>query len=79
MNNTRIPTTSLLPGLVLAAPDTSTTNSIANSSQQVGQFALPRFSVYFTTFRPEHLFAFTRTQFTGSAEFTVCKESKMLQ
>jgi hypothetical protein len=48
----------------------SQANSIANSSQQEGQFAIPRFSLFFTTFRPEHLFAFTRTQFTAAADST---------
>jgi hypothetical protein len=55
---------------VLEKPDISKANGIPNSSQQEGQFAVPRFSSVFTTFRPEHLFAFTRTQFTGAAEFT---------
>jgi hypothetical protein len=48
----------------------SKANSIANSSQQEGQFAVPRFSVFFTTFRPEHLFTLTRTQFTAAADST---------
>jgi hypothetical protein len=50
--------------------DISKANRISNRSQQEGQFAVPRFSSVFTTFRPEHLFAFTRTKFTSAKEFT---------
>jgi hypothetical protein len=55
---------------VLEKTGISKANSIPNSSQQEGQLDVPRFSFFFTTFRPQHLLAFTRTQFTGDNEFT---------
>jgi hypothetical protein len=58
----------------MEAIDISKANSLANSSQPEGQFAAPQFSSIFSTFRPKHLFAFTRTKFTADAEFTVCKK-----
>jgi hypothetical protein len=38
--------------------------------QTTDQFAVPQFSIFFTTFRPELLFAFTRTQFIAAFELT---------
>jgi len=46
--NTRILTTSLLLGYVLEVPDISKANSIANTSQQDGQFAVTTSSFFFT-------------------------------
>jgi hypothetical protein len=62
----------------MEAPDMSKPNTLANSSQEEEQFAVTRLSFFFTTFLPEHLFAFTRTKFTAVAEFTVCKKEKVL-
>jgi len=49
----------------LEAPEISKANSTASSSQQVRQFAVPIFSVFFTTFKPAQRFTFNRTQFTA--------------
>jgi len=46
------------------------TKSVANISQHEGPCAVSLFSIFFTTFRPENLFAFTRTQFTAAADCT---------
>jgi hypothetical protein len=54
----------------MEAPDISKANSLANNSQQEGQFAAPQFSSVFNTFSPKHLFAFTRTKYAAVAEFT---------
>ena len=51
----------------MEAPDISKSNSIANSSQQDGQFAVPRFSFVFTNFR---------TQFSVVIDYTDCKREK---
>jgi hypothetical protein len=64
---------------VLEEPDISKANSIANSSQQEGQFALPRFSSVFTTFRPKDLFTFTSTKFPVVVDFTFCKKRNRMQ
>jgi len=55
---------------VLEEPDISKASSLARSSLQKDQFAVPRFSSNFITFKPKHLFTFTRTQFTVVGEFT---------
>jgi hypothetical protein len=78
IHNTRIETTHVFLVYVLERPDISKAKSIANNSQQEGQFAVPRFSSVFTSFRPKHLFTFTRTQFTAVAKFTVCKKEKRM-
>jgi hypothetical protein len=76
INNTKIKTIHIFLVYLLEGPDISKANSLTITSQQEGQFALPRFSSVFTTFTPKHLFTFTRTQFTVVAEFTVCKKSE---
>ena len=57
-------------GEVRVEQNISNTNSITSSSQQEVQFAVPRFSFVFNTFKPEHQFAFTRTQFTAGTDST---------
>jgi len=70
INNTRIKTTHIILGEVLEKPDISKANSTANSSQQEGQFAVPSFSFFFTTFRPAHLFIFTTLRLAHLFIFT---------
>jgi hypothetical protein len=57
-------------------PDISKANILANSSREEGQFAVKRFSFVFTTFRPKHLLAFSRTKIAAVAEFSLCKKEK---
>ena len=51
ISNTRIHTTHIFLVYVLEDPDISKTNGLASISKQEGQFADPRFSSVFTTFR----------------------------
>jgi hypothetical protein len=53
-----------------AAPQIFHPNNTTNSSQQQISLLSTLFSIFFTTFRPELLFAFTRTQFIAAFELT---------
>jgi hypothetical protein len=55
---------------ITEVPDTTEPNCLTNSSQQEDKFSLSNFILLFTNFRPEHLFAFTRTLFTAAYELT---------